>query len=89
MITLTESAKDYLTTTTKKNGKKYAYLGVLGGGCSGFQYEWSMTDETDKGTLLEDILILDKDGNTHWWPSHRWRPLNTFKKSLDILGRLA
>ena len=60
MITLTESAKDYLTTTTKKNGKKYAYLGVLGGGCSGFQYEWSMTDETDKGTLLEDILILDK-----------------------------
>ena len=60
MITLTENAKDYLSTTTKKNGKKYAYLGVLGGGCSGFQYEWSMTDETDKGTLLEDILILDK-----------------------------
>ena len=57
MITLTESAKDYLTTTTKKNGKKYAYLGVLGGGCSGFQYEWSMTDETDKGTLLELSLI--------------------------------
>ena len=59
MITLTENAKDYLSTTTKKNGKKYAYLGVLGGGCSGFQYEWSMTDETDKGTLLEDILVLD------------------------------
>jgi len=60
MITLTENARDYLSTTTKKNGKKYAYLGVLGGGCSGFQYEWSMTDETDKGILLEDILILDK-----------------------------
>ena len=60
MITLTENAKDYLSTTTKKNGKKYAYLGVLGGGCSGFQYEWSMTDETDKGTLLEDILVLYK-----------------------------
>jgi len=60
MINLTENAKDYLSTTTKKNGKKYAYLGVLGGGCSGFQYEWSMTDETDKGTLIEDILILDK-----------------------------
>tara|TARA_B000000441_G_scaffold118316_1_gene91472 strand:+ start:338 stop:643 length:306 start_codon:yes stop_codon:yes gene_type:complete len=60
MITLTENAKDYLSTTTKKNGKKYAYLGVLGGGCSGFQYECSMTDETDKGTLLENILVLDK-----------------------------
>ena len=46
MITLTESAKNYLSTTTKNSGKKYAYLGVLGGGCSGFQYEWQMTDET-------------------------------------------
>ena len=60
MITLTENAKDYLSTTTKKNGKKYAYLGVLGGGCSGFQYEWDMTDETDRGTLVENILVLDK-----------------------------
>tara|TARA_Y100001935_G_scaffold58410_1_gene48928 strand:- start:3353 stop:3658 length:306 start_codon:yes stop_codon:yes gene_type:complete len=60
MIKLTENARDYLTSTTNKNGKKYAYLGVLGGGCSGFQYEWSMTDETDKGTLIEDILVLDK-----------------------------
>tara|TARA_B100000683_G_scaffold78080_1_gene77217 strand:- start:772 stop:1077 length:306 start_codon:yes stop_codon:yes gene_type:complete len=60
MINLTKNAREYLTTTTQKNGKKYAYLGVLGGGCSGFQYEWSMTDETDKGTLIEDILILDK-----------------------------
>jgi len=48
---------------------------------------WGMV--IDISPTLEDILILDKDGNTHWWPSHRWRPLNTFKKSLDILGRLA
>ena len=33
---------------------------VQGGGCSGFQYEWSMTDETEKGTLIENILVLDK-----------------------------
>ena len=60
MITLTENAKDYLSTTTKKNGKKYAYLGVLGGGCSGFQYEWDMTNDLEKGTLVENILVLDK-----------------------------
>ena len=57
MITLTDNAKSYLTATTEKHGKKYAYLSVLGGGCSGFQYEWSMTDETEKGTLIEDILV--------------------------------
>tara|TARA_Y100000114_G_C11743192_1_gene320167 strand:+ start:280 stop:585 length:306 start_codon:yes stop_codon:yes gene_type:complete len=60
MLTITDSAKEYLTNMTKKKGKKYAYLGVLGGGCSGFQYEWDMTDDTEKGTLIEDILVLDK-----------------------------
>ena len=60
MITLTENAKEYLTNTTMKNGRKYAYLSVLGGGCSGFQYEWGMIDDTEKGTLIENILVLDK-----------------------------
>ena len=59
MITLTESAKDYLTTTTKKNGKKYAYLGVLGGGCSGFQYDWDFVDSNKGGTLVDNLLLLD------------------------------
>ena len=35
-------------------------LAVLGGGCSGFQYEWNMTDDIEKGTLIENILVLDK-----------------------------
>jgi len=60
VITLTENAREYLTSTTMKNGRKYAYLSVLGGGCSGFQYEWGMIDDTEKGTLIEDILVLDK-----------------------------
>ena len=60
MITLTDNARNYLTATTEKHGKKYAYLGVLGGGCSGFQYEWDMTNDLEKGTLVENILVLDK-----------------------------
>ena len=60
MITLTENAKNYLSTTTKAHDKKYAYLAVNGGGCSGFQYEWNMTDDLENGTLVENILVLDK-----------------------------
>ena len=61
MITLTENAKDYLSTTTKKNGKKYAYLGVLGGGCSGFQYVWGlMNDNPDVNWSepIDDVLVV-------------------------------
>lgn len=60
MITLTENAKNYLSTTTKAHDKKYAYLAVNGGGCSGFQYEWKMTDDLENNTLVENILVLDK-----------------------------
>ena len=40
MIELTERAKKYL----KKVGKPNVSLTVKGGGCSGFQYEWGVTD---------------------------------------------
>jgi iron-sulfur cluster insertion protein len=60
MITLTENAKNYLSTTTKAHDKKYAYLAVNGGGCSGLQYEGDMTQELEKGTLVENRLVLDR-----------------------------
>jgi len=60
MITLTENARNYLSTTAKAHDKKYAYLAVNGGGCSGFQYEWNMTNDLEKGTLVENILVLDR-----------------------------
>ena len=60
MLTITESAKEYLRKAIEDTGKKYAYLGVNGGGCSGFQYDWKTVNETTEGTLIEDILVLDK-----------------------------
>ena len=61
MITITESAKEYLKQATEDTNKKYAHLTVDSGGCSGFQYDWSTVDEvTDEGTLIDDILVLDK-----------------------------
>ena len=60
MITLTENAKDYLTDMVSNTDGKYAKLSVKGGGCAGFEYKWETTDTTDKGTLIDDILVLDK-----------------------------
>ena len=60
MITLTDSAKEYLTQTTESERKRFAYLSVLGGGCSGFQYKWDLIDEEKDGILVDDILIVDK-----------------------------
>ena len=60
MIQITDNAKEYLTNQTESQRKRFAYLSVLGGGCSGFQYKWDMVDELKDGTLIEDILILDK-----------------------------
>ena len=52
MLTITESAKEYLRKAIEDTGKKYAYLGVNGGGCSGFQYDWKTVNETTDGTLI-------------------------------------
>ena len=40
--------------------KKYAYLSVNGGGCSGFTYKWDMVDDDDNGTVIDDLLVLDQ-----------------------------
>ena len=41
MVELTESAQQYL----EKVGQPNVFLSVKGGGCSGFQYEWGVTDK--------------------------------------------
>ena len=45
---------------TESESKRFAHLSVLGGGCSGFQYKWEMTDTTEEGTLIDNILVVDK-----------------------------
>ena len=60
MIQITDSAKEYLTSMTESERKRFAYLSVLGGGCSGFQYKWDMIDDEKDGIIVEDILVVDK-----------------------------
>ena len=52
-LSLTDSAKEYLL----KVGKPNVSLSVKGGGCSGFQYEWGVTDkEPTVGNLWLDPM---------------------------------
>ena len=60
MINLTEQANDYLSSMVDSYQKKYAYLSVNGGGCSGFTYKWDMVDTDENGTVIDDLLVLDQ-----------------------------
>ena len=61
MVTLTDSAKDYMRSVSKTG---YVTLGLKNGGCSGFTYIWGLS--TDEGVEhvkwsdpIEDVLLLD------------------------------
>ena len=60
MLQITNSAKEYLTSMTESERKRFAFLSVLGGGCSGFQYKWELTDKEEDGIIVDDILVVDK-----------------------------
>lgn len=60
MLRITESAKEYLSIMTEQKRRNYVRLSVSGGGCSGFQYDWDYVDTNQDGTLIENILVLDK-----------------------------
>lgn len=67
MIQITESAKKHLITVMTTNEKKVK-LGVKGGGCSGFTYDWQLIDEElsddekfpldDRNNLFVDSMSL-------------------------------
>ncbi len=59
-ITLSERAARRINAiTTKDEAAKALRVAVLGGGCSGFQYEFSMD-----GDAKDDDLVIERDGAT-------------------------
>jgi len=62
MLKLTNNAIERLTQIAKDHGRFYCRLSVKGGGCAGFEYEWTTTNIKEKGDIiLENILIVNKD----------------------------
>jgi iron-sulfur cluster insertion protein len=59
MVILTDSAKEYMKKITSSANSNYVYLSVKGGGCSGFQYDWSLSDIKGIGPCIDNILCID------------------------------
>ena len=63
MITLTESAKEYLLSVVQDVPYgDYVSLGVKGGGSSGMQYVWDFASnwpDVNWSEPIDDILVLD------------------------------
>ena len=60
LLSITENAKNYLSKAIADQKATYVSLGVYGGGCSGFQYKWDFVEDIGDGTLIDDILVLDR-----------------------------
>ena len=56
-LILTESAKN--KAHSLKDGDKLLRVYVHGGGCSGFQYGFSIEEKTDDDTLVDDLVLVD------------------------------
>ena len=62
MIKLSDNAYKRLNELRNKNNKKFVRLDVKGGGCAGFNYEWSFADEeTRNDAVIDDVLVVSRD----------------------------
>lgn len=55
MITLTETAKEYISSQLKKHDCTGVWVDVVKGGCSGMQYKFSYCNEPEEPALAEVI----------------------------------
>ena len=61
MITIQDGAHKRLNELRKKHNKKFVRLDVKGGGCAGFNYEWSFADEDRiEDVVVDDMLLIDR-----------------------------
>lgn len=61
MIDITPEALEHLQKQATENNKRFVRLSVKGGGCAGFEYEWSFDDEdTRDDMVIKEILLVDR-----------------------------
>ena len=66
MITITETAKDKIT----ERCANFVRLSLSGGGCNGFQYEWSEeVMPQDNDYVIENRMVIDDLSMNYLWGS--------------------
>lgn len=61
MIKIQDNALLRLRELKEKHKKTYVRLDVKGGGCAGFNYDWSFTDEEQREDIvIDDMLVVDR-----------------------------
>ena len=71
MISITEEANEHLSRIVRDQDVKGIELGVKGGGCAGFTYEWDLVEDIPDwkvGTVIEPDVIPLLDGNLYVRP---------------------
>ena len=62
MIKLSDNALLRLRELRTKNNHKFVRLDIKGGGCAGFEYHWSYSDEEERNdAVIDDVLLVSRD----------------------------
>jgi len=87
MITLTPAANQQISKLCQENDCYAIKLGVKGGGCAGFEYEWS-TAQVDE--LTENDYVVSCDNGTFVVDAHSQMFLvgSTIDYKKDIIGAM-
>ena len=81
-VLVTEKAYDHLSHIVKDNKVKGVQLGVKGGGCAGFTYQWDLIDDIHDGN---DIIPL-YEGDLYIKPEAMMFLMNTVIDYTDGIG---
>ncbi|MDA9302547.1 iron-sulfur cluster assembly accessory protein [bacterium] len=62
MIKITEEAEHHLKGIQDANEGKFPRLGVTGGGCAGFKYDWQLVAEGEIDDMVDEVIPLGNGG---------------------------
>ncbi len=59
MIDISEKAKEYMKGIADAEPGKLVFLGIKGGGCAGFSYDWSLKAESELDEYSDEVIDLE------------------------------